>query len=46
VQVTRCFCGVLTNERIIYPAVYFENDPLLMGLAEYLVEGQYAEWLA
>lgn len=32
-------------EGVIEPSVYFENDPKLMGKAEYLVESGRAEWV-
>lgn len=46
IQVTRAYQGHQSSENPIYAGVYFEDDPQLHGLAIYLVENQYAEYMA
>ena len=45
-QVTRAYQGHQSSELPIYVGVYFEDDSQLHGLARYLVENQYAEYMA
>lgn len=42
IQLLRNYGGRRTNEARIPPGVYYENDPLLCGLADYLVENGHA----
>ncbi len=43
-RINRQYIGYRSNERAIIPGLYYEDDPFLFGLADYLVANQYAEW--
>lgn len=42
IQLLRSYRGHLTNEQLIQPGTYDDNDPLLMGLADYLIQNGHA----
>jgi e3 binding domain. len=42
IQVLRDFAGKLTNERRIYPGVYFLDDEALYGVGQYLIDNGFA----
>jgi hypothetical protein len=42
IRLARYFRGRLTQEKLIPAGVYDEEDPRLMGLAEYLLETEHA----
>ena len=44
-RINRIFQGARTQEQALIPGVYFEDDGLLYGLASWLVENAYAEWV-
>jgi hypothetical protein len=44
-RVSRIYQGTKTSENAIIPGIYYEDDPFLFGLAEYLVNNAYAEWV-
>ncbi len=42
IQVLRHYQGRRTNEQVIRPGAYYDDDPELHGLADYLLENGYA----
>lgn len=45
IQLLTDYAGERTGERRIWPGVYLDSDPVLCGLAEYLVANGYATWI-
>ena len=46
IQVTRAYQGFQSGGEQIYPGVYFDSDPELYGMAKWLVDNNYAEYMA
>lgn len=44
IRVERGYAGYRTGEQSILPGTYYEDDPALFSLAEYLVANQYGVW--
>jgi len=44
IRVNRAYAGFRTSEQAILPGLYYEDDPSLFSLAEWLVKEQYGDW--
>jgi hypothetical protein len=42
ITVTRAYQGDFTGGQVVLPGVYIENDPALLGMAQFLVDNAYA----